>query len=101
MTRRVPCGVVAGITPFNAPVNLLLQKVAPAVAVGNAIVVKPAFAGTRVALRLAELFLAAGWPEGLFNSVMGDKGARIALASHPDIAPISVIGGHAARNHLV
>src|SRR5258708_1416702 len=101
MTRRVPFGVVAGITPFNAPVNLLLQKVAPAVAVGNAIVVKPAFAGTRVALRLAELFLAAGWPEGLFNVVTGDKDAAIALASHPDIAAISFTGGTVAGNDLV
>ncbi len=101
MTRRVPFGVVAGITPFNAPVNLLLQKVAPAIAVGNAIVVKPAFAGTRVALRLAELFLAAGWPEGLFNVVTGDKDTAIALASHPGVAAISFTGGTAAGNDLV
>jgi acyl-CoA reductase-like NAD-dependent aldehyde dehydrogenase len=100
MTRRVPFGVVAGITPFNAPVNLLLQKVAPAVAVGNAIVVKPALAGTRVALRLAELFFSAGWPQGLFNVVTGDKDTAIALASHRDIAAISFTGGTAAGNDL-
>jgi acyl-CoA reductase-like NAD-dependent aldehyde dehydrogenase len=100
MTRRVPFGVVAGVTPFNAPVNLLLQKVAPAVAVGNAIVVKPALAGTRVALRLAELFLSAGWPQGLFNVVTGDKDTAIALASHRDIAAISFTGGTAAGNDL-
>src|SRR3984957_6563211 len=100
MTRRVPFGVVAGITPFNAPVNLLLQKVAPAVAVGNAIVVKLALAGTRVALRLAELFLSAGWPQGLFNVVTGDKDTAIALASHRDIAAISFTGGTAAGNDL-
>jgi acyl-CoA reductase-like NAD-dependent aldehyde dehydrogenase len=101
LTRRVPYGVVAGITPFNAPINLLVQKVAPAIAVGNTIVVKPAFAGTRVALRLAELFLAAGWPEGLFNVVTGDKGTAIALAAHPGIAAISFTGGTAAGNDLV
>ncbi|MEH2470553.1 acyl-CoA reductase-like NAD-dependent aldehyde dehydrogenase [Nitrobacteraceae bacterium AZCC 2161] len=101
MTRRVPYGVVAGITPFNAPINLLVQKVAPAIAVGNAIVVKPAFAGTRVALRLAELFVAAGWPEGLFNVVTGDKDSAIALASHPGVAAISFTGGTAAGNDLV
>src|SRR5580704_17488514 len=100
MTRRVPFGVIAGITPFNAPVNLLLQKVAPAVAVGNAIVVKPALAGARVALRLAELFLSAGWPQGLFNVVTGDKDTAIALASHRDIAAISFTGGTAAGNDL-
>ena len=101
MTRRVPYGVVAGITPFNAPVNLLLQKVMPAVAVGNAMVVKPALSGTRVALRLAELFVGAGWPEGLFNVVTGDRGTAIALASHPGVAAISFTGGTAAGNDLV
>jgi acyl-CoA reductase-like NAD-dependent aldehyde dehydrogenase len=101
MTRRVPYGVVAGITPFNAPVNLLLQKVIPAVAVGNTIVVKPALAGTRVALKLAGLFAAAGWPEGLFNVVTGDRGTAIALASHPGVAAISFTGGTAAGNDLV
>ena len=101
MTRRVPFGVVAGITPFNAPINLLVQKVAPAIAVGNAIVVKPALAGTRVALRLAELFVEAGWPKGLFNVVTGDKESAIALASHPGVAAISFTGGTAAGNDLV
>jgi len=101
LTRRVPYGVVVGITPFNAPVNLLLQKVIPAVAVGNTIVVKPALAGTRVAIRLAELFVAAGWPEGLFNVVTGDRATAIALASHAGVAAISFTGGTAAGNDLV
>lgn len=101
MTRRIPYGVVAGITPFNAPVNLLLQKVMPAIAVGNSIVVKPALSGSRVALRLAELFVKAGWPEGLFNVVTGDRGTAIALASHPGVAAISFTGGTAAGNDLV
>jgi acyl-CoA reductase-like NAD-dependent aldehyde dehydrogenase len=101
MTRRVPYGVVAAITPFNAPVNLLLQKLIPAVAVGNAVVVKPALAGTRVALRLAELFLAAGWPEGLFNVVTGDRASAIALASHPGVSAVSFTGGTAAGNDLI
>ena len=101
MTRRVPYGVVAGITPFNAPVNLLLQKVMPAVAVGNAIVVKPALSGTRVALRLAEMFVKAGWPEGLFNVVTGDRGTAIALAAHAGVAAISFTGGTAAGHDLV
>jgi acyl-CoA reductase-like NAD-dependent aldehyde dehydrogenase len=101
MTRRVPYGVVAGITPFNAPVNLLLQKVIPAIAVGNSIVVKPALSGTRVAGRIAELFVKAGWPEGLFNVVSGDKKTAIALASHPGVAAVSFTGGTAAGNDLV
>lgn len=101
MTRRVPFGVVAGVTPFNAPVNLLLQKVAPAIAVGNAIVAKPALAGTRVALRLARLFVEAGWPEGLFTVVTGDRATAIALVSHPGISAITFTGGTAAGNDLV
>jgi acyl-CoA reductase-like NAD-dependent aldehyde dehydrogenase len=101
MTRRVPYGVVAAITPFNAPVNLALQKVIPAVAVGNTVVVKPALAGARVAVRLAELFVAAGWPEGLFNVVTGDRAEAIALASHPGVSAVSFTGGTAAGNDLV
>jgi acyl-CoA reductase-like NAD-dependent aldehyde dehydrogenase len=101
MTRRVPYGVIGGITPFNAPVNLLLQKVIPAVAVGNSIVVKPALSGARVAVRIAELFLAAGWPEGLFNVVTGDRLSAIALASHRGVAAVSFTGGTAAGNDLV
>jgi acyl-CoA reductase-like NAD-dependent aldehyde dehydrogenase len=91
-TRRVPYGVVAGITPFNAPINLLVQKVAPAIAAGNAIVVKPAPAGTRAALRLAELLVEAGWPRDLFNVVTGDRETAAALARHPDVRAVSFTG---------
>src|ERR1700722_8717993 len=101
MTRRVPFGVVAGITPFNAPVNLLLQKVMPAIAVGNSIVAKPALPGTRVALRLAEMYVGAGWPSGLFNVVTGDRATALALAAPPDVAAVSFTGGTAAGNDLV
>jgi acyl-CoA reductase-like NAD-dependent aldehyde dehydrogenase len=98
--RRVPYGVVAAITPFNAPVNLLIQKLAPAIAAGNAVVVKPAPAGTRVALRLAELFVKAGWPEGLFNVVTGDRETAVALVIHPDVRAVSFTGGSAAGDAL-
>ena len=67
-TRRVPYGVVAGITPFNAPVNLLIQKVAPAIAAGNAIVVKPAPAGMRTAVNAA---FAAMCPLGAVVFLLG------------------------------
>jgi acyl-CoA reductase-like NAD-dependent aldehyde dehydrogenase len=100
MTRRMPYGVVAGITPFNAPINLLLQKVAPALAMGNAIVVKPAPAGTRVALRLAELFVAAGLPANLFVVVTGDRTAALALAAHPQVAAVTFTGGTEAGHAL-
>ncbi|MBN8936940.1 MAG: aldehyde dehydrogenase family protein [Rhizobiales bacterium] len=92
-TRRHPYGVVAGIIPFNAPINLLIQKVAPAVAAGNAIITKPSPAGTRTALRVAKLFQEAGWPKGLFTVLTGDKETAAALAAHPDVRMVSFTGG--------
>lgn len=98
--RHVPYGVVAGITPFNAPVNLLVQKVAPAIAAGNAIVVKPAPAGTRTALLLARLFLEAGWPQNLFTVVTGDRDTALALAAHDDVRAVSFTGGTVGGDSL-
>ncbi len=100
MVRRVPYGVVAAITPFNAPVNLLVQKLAPAIAMGNAVVVKPAPGGLRVALRLAELCLGAGLPPGLFNIVSGDRETALALVSHPLVRAVTFTGGTAAGDAL-
>lgn len=99
-TRRIPYGVVAGIIPFNGPINLLVQKVAPAVAAGNAIVAKPHPAGTRTAIKLAELFQAAGWPKGLFTVLTGDKASAAALVAHPDVRAVSFTGGTAAGDAL-
>lgn len=100
-TRRVPYGVVGAIAPFNAPINLLVQKVAPAIAMGNAIVLKPHPAGTRVALRAAQLFLAAGLPSGLFNVVTGDREAARLLAAHDGVSAVTFTGGTAAGDALV
>lgn len=99
-TRRVPFGVVAAVTPFNAPVNLLLQKLAPAVAAGNAVVVKPAPAGNRTALAMAELFSEAGWPIGLFNVVAGDHAPALALVANPGVDVVSFTGGEEAGKAL-
>jgi acyl-CoA reductase-like NAD-dependent aldehyde dehydrogenase len=99
-TRHIPYGVVAGITPFNAPVNLLVQKVAPAIAAGNAMIVKPAPAGTRTALKLARLFQEAGWPAGLFTVLTGDKATAAALVAHPRVAAVSFTGGTAGGDAL-
>lgn len=99
-TRHIPYGVVAGITPFNAPINLLVQKVAPAIAAGNAIVVKPAPAGSRTALRLAELFVAAGWPAGLFSVITGDRITAAALVAHPGVRAVSFTGSTAGGEAL-
>jgi acyl-CoA reductase-like NAD-dependent aldehyde dehydrogenase len=100
-TRHVPFGVVAGITPFNAPINLLVQKLGPAIAAGNAMVVKPHPAGTRVALRVAELFIQAGVPAGLFNLVTGERDAAQALVRHPQVMAVTFTGGTIAGDALV
>jgi acyl-CoA reductase-like NAD-dependent aldehyde dehydrogenase len=99
-SQRMPYGVIGAVTPFNAPVNLLLQKVAPALATGNAIVVKPAPEGTEIALMLAECFAGAGLPPGLFNVVPGGAEQAQAIAGHPDIAFVTLTGGTAAGDAL-
>lgn len=91
--RHIPYGVVAAITPFNAPINLLVQKLAPAIAAGNSVVVKPAPAGLRTTLRLAELLVAAGWPKGAFNVLSGDRETALVLVAHSDVHAVSFTGG--------
>ncbi len=99
-TRRAPYGVVGAITPFNAPANLLVQKVAPALAMGNAVVVKPAPQGVETALIIARAFQRAGLPDGLFNIVPGNRGTARALAAHPGVAAVTFTGGTAAGDAL-
>src|SRR5262245_4979105 len=91
-TTRVPYGVVAAVTPFNGPANLLIQKVAPALAVGNAVVVKPSPPGTEVALLLAQALKTAGVPDG--------RETAKRLAAHPLVAVVTVTGSTAAGNEL-
>lgn len=71
MARRVPVGVVAAITPSNSPVNITLNKVAPAIAAGNAVVVKTADQTPFSGLWIAEAFTRAGLPDGAYNVVIG------------------------------
>ena len=99
-TRRVPYGVVGAIIPFNAPANMLVQKVAPALAMGNAAVVKPAPQGVETALIVARAFQRAGLPDGLFNIVPGNRETARALAAHPDVAAVTFTGGTAAGDAL-
>src|SRR3984893_14442054 len=99
-TTRIPYGVVAAVTPFNGPANLLIQKVAPALAVGNAVVVKPSPPGTEVALLLAEAVKQAGVPDGLFNVVPGGRETAKLLAAPPLVAAVTVTGSTAAGNEL-
>ncbi len=99
-TTRIPYGVVAAITPFNGPVNLLVQKIAPAIAVGNAVVVKPSPPGTEVALLMAEAVKKAGVPDGLFNVVPGGRQTAQILVAHPLVAAVTATGSTAAGNEL-
>ena len=70
-TIRVPVGIVGAITPFNFPLNLVVHKIGPALAAGNAVVLKPASATPVTSLRLAKLFEEAGLPAGLLNVIVG------------------------------
>ncbi len=91
-TLRVPVGVVAAITPFNFPLNLVAHKVAPAIAAGCSIVVKPAPATPLSALAFAELLDSAGVPAGFVNVVTGGGATGAALCEHPAVACVSFTG---------
>ncbi|MEV3901539.1 CoA-acylating methylmalonate-semialdehyde dehydrogenase [Mycobacterium sp. NPDC050551] len=89
---RQPLGVVAGITPFNFPAMIPLWKAGPALACGNAFILKPSERDPSVPLRLAELFLEAGLPPGVFQVVQGDKEAVDAILHHPQIQAVGFVG---------
>ena len=93
MTFREPLGVVGLIVPWNFPLNISSWKLGPALATGNTIVLKPAELTPLSALRLAELALEAGIPEGVLNVVVG-KGSVVGqrLVDHPDVAKIGFTG---------
>ncbi|MFL4910206.1 aldehyde dehydrogenase family protein [Streptomyces sp. MMS24-I2-30] len=97
MARRVPVGVVAVITPFNAPLKLAIRSVAPALALGNAVVLKPdprtPVSGGVVLARIFEL---AGLPSGVLSVVPGDARADAALVSDPRVQAVSFTGSTAA-----
>lgn len=89
---RQPLGVAIGITPFNFPVMVPLWMLAPAVACGNAFILKPSEKDPSAPVRLAELFMEAGAPPGVLNVVHGDKVAVDALIAHPHVAAVSFVG---------
>jgi len=91
-SMRQPLGVVAGITPFNFPAMIPMWKFAPAIACGNAFILKPSERDPSVPMRLAELMLEAGLPEGILNVVNGDKEAVDAILTDPDIRAIGFVG---------
>lgn len=89
---RQPLGVVAGITPFNFPAMIPLWKLGPAIACGNAFILKPSERDPGVPMRLAELFVEAGGPPGILNVVNGDKEAVDAILDHPEIKAVGFVG---------
>jgi acyl-CoA reductase-like NAD-dependent aldehyde dehydrogenase len=90
---RTPVGVVAAITPFNFPLNLVAHKVGPALAAGNTIVVKPAEETPLTAVMMAEAFADAGLPDGVLQLVHGDgPSTGEALVTHPLPAKVSFTG---------
>ncbi|MCL5283585.1 MAG: aldehyde dehydrogenase family protein [Armatimonadetes bacterium] len=95
-TVRVPIGVVGAITPFNFPLNLVCHKLAPAIAAGCAVVLKPAERTPISAIKLAQLFLEAGLPPGWLNVLVGDGPTLgAALVNEPNIALITFTGSGA------
>ncbi|ACM35591.1 CoA-acylating methylmalonate-semialdehyde dehydrogenase [Agrobacterium vitis] len=89
---RQAVGVGAGITPFNFPAMIPMWMFAPAIACGNAFILKPSERDPSVPMRLAELMIEAGLPAGILNVVNGDKSAVDGLLTHPDIGAISFVG---------
>ncbi|HEY4142256.1 MAG TPA: CoA-acylating methylmalonate-semialdehyde dehydrogenase [Pseudolabrys sp.] len=89
---RQPLGVVAGITPFNFPAMIPLWKCAPAIACGNAFILKPSERDPSVPMRIAELFLEAGLPPGILNVVNGDKEAVDSLLTDDRVKAIGFVG---------
>jgi malonate-semialdehyde dehydrogenase (acetylating)/methylmalonate-semialdehyde dehydrogenase len=91
-SMRQPLGVVAGITPFNFPAMIPMWKFAPAIACGNAFILKPSERDPSVPLMLAELMIEAGLPPGVLNVVNGDKEAVDAILDDPDIQAVGFVG---------
>ncbi|WP_053243821.1 aldehyde dehydrogenase [Achromobacter sp. DMS1] len=96
MTRYDPYGVVLAITPWNSPLTMEAQKVAPALAAGNAVILKPSEVTSSPALELGRIALEAGLPPGILNIVTG-LGARVGgpLVQHPGVRMVSFTGGTA------
>ncbi|USJ27667.1 aldehyde dehydrogenase family protein [Ensifer adhaerens] len=102
MIMSEPYGVVGAITPWNFPINMAAWKLGPALAAGNAVVLKPSEMTPFSSIRLAELALQAGLPAGLINVVLGDgMTTGNAITSHPDIAKVSFTGSTRAGSAIM
>ncbi|OYX36548.1 MAG: methylmalonate-semialdehyde dehydrogenase (CoA acylating) [Caulobacterales bacterium 32-69-10] len=91
-SARQALGVVAGVTPFNFPAMIPMWMFGPAIACGNAFILKPSERDPSVPVRLAELMIEAGAPPGILNVVQGDKDIVEAILKHPTIKAVSFVG---------
>ncbi|MBL4886115.1 MAG: aldehyde dehydrogenase family protein [Planctomycetaceae bacterium] len=102
MWQRRPIGIVGAITPFNFPLNLVVHKLAPAIAAGNTVVLKPAEQTPLTAVKLCEYFAEAGLPDGAINLVHGDGptvGSQI--VTDPRVRKISFTGSRAVGQEII
>src|SRR6187200_2606096 len=99
-SMRQPLGVVAGITPFNFPAMIPMWKFAPAIACGNAFILKPSERDPGVPMMLAELMIEAGLPPGILNVVNGDKEAVDAILDDPDIKAVGFVGSSPIAQYI-
>lgn len=99
-TTRQPLGVVAGITPFNFPVMVPMWMFPVAIAAGNTFILKPSPTDPSASLLYADLMKQAGFPDGVFNVVQGDKEAVDALLEHPDVMALSFVGSTPIANYI-
>lgn len=99
-TMRQPLGVVAGITPFNFPVMVPMWMFPVAIAAGNTFVLKPSPTDPTPAMMYADLMKEAGFPDGVFNVVQGDKEAVDALIEHEDVQALSFVGSTPIANYI-
>ena len=100
LVRRQPKGVAALITPWNAPMMTVIQKLGPALISGCTVVLKPASLAPLSAYLLAEFIAEAGFPEGVFNAITCDRGEAEYLATHPGVDKVTFTGSSGAGRHL-
>lgn len=98
--RHAPVGIVGAITPWNSPATLEAQKLAPILAAGNAVILKPSEVTPLMGLEYARLAKAAGIPAGIVSVVIGDLELGKAMVAHPGIDMISFTGGTAGGRHI-
>ncbi|MEM5368469.1 CoA-acylating methylmalonate-semialdehyde dehydrogenase [Paraburkholderia azotifigens] len=97
---RQPLGVAAGVTPFNFPVVVPCWMFVMAAATGNTFILKPSERTPSASIRLAELFIEAGFPKGVFNVVHGSKAVVDALMAHPDVMAISAVASTPVAEYI-